>query len=428
MRTLIETITVKPFSLGTLFGASPLTLRVQGPTLQITLQGDIINIPFAEISDSIAMKKGIIFNKVIFTGAQKTLVAIWLKPSNAQRVMDLAIDTYHQAIADSITILHDSIEQQFTLHYPRKRIVIKWREECQLWRKRIRRLPSTEVVSSADLQSFKFVMRYADMDEHDFRRSQHAYLKRQLKKFNAYFDEIESHPLTYQQRIACIADEENNLVIAGAGSGKTSVMMGRAGYLVASDQAKAKDILLLAFGRKAAREMSERISEKMPGVDVRASTFHSLGQDIISKVENGKPSLSVLAEDRYAFRHFVDDCFKELMNDPVYREIVVNYFVESLNEEVDPFMYQQEGEYLQALINNDIRTLKGELVKSFQESVIANFLLRQGIEYRYEFKYKHDTKTLEYRQYKPDFYLPELGINRCISIRSLIRLSKSLHL
>lgn len=410
MKTLPDTIIVRPFLLGALFGAKPLTLSIQRHNLLISLKNETVEIPFEEIPDSAVKRKGLIFYKVRISNNQKSLNAGWLKSSDAQRILDLVLDKYHQVIAGTIVELYDSFEKQLALHYPRKRVLLRWREKCLLWRKRFKRQPSTDVVSPEQRYAFEFIAQFADTNEHDIQHYQDTYITKQLSKYKTYFDEIESHPLTHQQRVACVADEENNLVIAGAGSGKTSVMMGRAGYLVKSGQSSAKEILMLAFGRKAALEMSERISEKLPGIDVSASTFHSLGQLIIANVENGKPSLSHLAEDDHAFRRFVDNCFQELIKDTAYQAIAVNYFLEYLNEEVNPFEYQQEGEYLQALIDNDIRTLNGEQVKSFQESVIANYLLRQGIDYRYEHKYEHVTRTLDYRQYKPDFYLPNPGI------------------
>ncbi len=61
-------------------------------------------------------------------------------------------------------------------------------------------------------------------------------------------------------------------------------------------------------------------------------------------------------------------------------------------------------------MENDIRTLQGELVKSYEECEIANFLSRQGVKYQYEAKYKIDTRTPDYKQYQPDFYLTEYDI------------------
>ena len=60
--------------------------------------------------------------------------------------------------------------------------------------------------------------------------------------------------------------------------------------------------------------------------------------------------------------------------------------------------------------DNELRTFKGEMVKSFEELTIANFLAENGIRYEYEGRYEQDTATSEYRQYEPDFYLPNDAI------------------
>ncbi|WP_164106644.1 UvrD-helicase domain-containing protein, partial [Stenotrophomonas maltophilia] len=83
--------------------------------------------------------------------------------------------------------------------------------------------------------------------EADWEKLRKQYVDRQLARNSAFFDTVESQPLTERQRVACVVDEDNNLVLAGAGTGKTSTMVGRAGFLMASGQARAADILMLAF-------------------------------------------------------------------------------------------------------------------------------------------------------------------------------------
>jgi superfamily I DNA/RNA helicase len=89
-------------------------------------------------------------------------------------------------------------------------------------------------------------------------------------------------PLTDKQRRACVIDEQHNLVLAGAGTGKTSTMIGRAGYLLKSGIARPQEILMLAFARKAADEMEERVQAKLGVSSLTVKTFHSLGKHIRS--------------------------------------------------------------------------------------------------------------------------------------------------
>jgi hypothetical protein len=144
MRTLPDAITVKPFFLGALFGAKPLSLTIQRNNVEISHQNNTVKIPFEEIPASAAVTKGIIFDKVQFVGTQQSLIANWLISSDAQRILDLALDKYHRVIANTINDLCDSIEKQLRLRYPRKQDWLRLREECRLWRKRFKRLPTSE--------------------------------------------------------------------------------------------------------------------------------------------------------------------------------------------------------------------------------------------------------------------------------------------
>jgi ATP-dependent DNA helicase Rep len=76
------------------------------------------------------------------------------------------------------------------------------------------------------------------------------------------------------------------LVLAGAGSGKTSVITRKIAYLVQECGLSARHIAALTFTNKAAKEMKERVSSLLKGADSRGltvSTFHNLGLHIIRK-------------------------------------------------------------------------------------------------------------------------------------------------
>ncbi len=61
------------------------------------------------------------------------------------------------------------------------------------------------------------------------------------------------------------------------------MLVARAGWLLARGEASPVQILLLAFGRKAAEEMDERIRERLHTEDITARTFHALALHIIQQ-------------------------------------------------------------------------------------------------------------------------------------------------
>lgn len=76
------------------------------------------------------------------------------------------------------------------------------------------------------------------------------------------------------------------LVLAGAGSGKTRVIINKIAYLIQVKEYQPKHIFAVTFTNKAAREMKERISHSLGRQETRGlkiSTFHTLGLDIIRK-------------------------------------------------------------------------------------------------------------------------------------------------
>jgi DNA helicase-4 len=237
-----------------------------------------------------------------------------------------------------------------------------------------------------------------------------AFVTAELDRWKDFFDTIESKPLTPEQRLSVIVDEDATLVLAGAGSGKTSVITTKAAYLVKAGIRQPEEILLLAFANNAAEEMSERV-EARSGVPIVARTFHAIAYGIVGDVEGSKPALADHATDDIAFNNLI----KQIMKDLVHRlsgvsKAIIQWFAHFFVESKTEWDFETKHEFYLHMEFKDLRTLQGEKVKSYEELQIANWLYENGIDYAYEPVYEHRIAETGKRDYQPDFRLIESGI------------------
>ena len=94
------------------------------------------------------------------------------------------------------------------------------------------------------------------------------------------------------------------LLYGGAGTGKTSTVVGKVGYLIESGEVEATDILALAFARDAAAEMRDRVAERT-GYEVEIRTFHSLGLHITHGLSGERQHVTDTATDEQAFHALI---------------------------------------------------------------------------------------------------------------------------
>lgn len=215
---------------------------------------------------------------------------------------------------------------------------------------------------------------------------------------------VEGKNLDEQQITAIAKDAYNHLVLAGAGTGKTTTIVGYIKFLLASHKANPEDILVLSFTNASASEMSDRL-KKETSCKLEASTFHKFGMKIITEVENKKPTIYTAN-----IKQFIKNEINKLCEDKSYFNKLCLYIFFYGDKNKSEFEFENDEEYQMYLKSNPPTTLKGETVKSYGEVMIANFLYINGLKYEYEMPYKFDTATMEYSQYKPDFYLPDYDI------------------
>lgn len=245
----------------------------------------------------------------------------------------------------------------------------------------------------------------------------------EIKKHRAFFDSIESKPLTPEQRVASVVLQDRNLLVAAAGSGKTSTIVAKTGYSLLTKQYAPSELLVLAFNNDAAGELDQRINEKLSSLlpaktKVRCSTFHALGLAVIANGRGVKPSVAKFATgSEVESSRFMEGLIGELLRTDM--GFAVNWLIFRAlygvpAKPLEDFKTRREWEeYVRAIGDykegrRGFQTLKGDLVKSQGELAIANWLFSQGVPYEYERPYEHPTATEQYRQYSPDFYFPEI--------------------
>nr|WP_294779127.1 UvrD-helicase domain-containing protein [uncultured Flavobacterium sp.] len=292
----------------------------------------------------------------------------------------------------------------------RDQITLKYSATGKFFRKKTNYYKKEETVK-------KFNEIFGDFSSYIAKYNQN-YVNIQKDKLRLYFDNIEGKKLDEQQRSALITDEYSNLIIAGAGSGKTLTILGKVQYLIEQKNISPDNILLLSFTQKTVEELNERLKKMELGAE--ATTFHKLGYGIIKKHLSEIPAVTNENTLSGVIKAYLKtDIFYDAEALQSYIQYVACYM--NIPEEYDN--YDSLGEKLDTEKGIDFQTLKskceplnivskaaldtmqGERVKSVEELIIANFLYLNGIEYEYEKPYPH-----EQTMYRPDFYLKDYDI------------------
>jgi DNA helicase-4 len=263
----------------------------------------------------------------------------------------------------------------------------------------------------------KFNEIFGDFDNYIVKYNQ-EYVTSQKERLKHYFDDIEGKVLDEQQRTAVITDEYSNLIVAGAGSGKTLTILGKVKYLIEQKNSSPDNILLLSFTKKTVEDLNDRLNKINLGI--QATTFHKLGYDIIKKFNKNIPAVT----NENTLNNVVKEYLKnEIFNNKVALQSFIQYVACYMNipEEYDNFnslgekiniekgidfqTLKSKCEPLNKVSKSSLDTMKGERVKSVEELIIANFLYLNGIEYEYEQPYPYGDVM-----YRPDFFLKEYDI------------------
>lgn len=294
--------------------------------------------------------------------------------------------------------------------YPSACLVQPYVDRAKLVTSRLPKPIPEQLIDQAYRQEIHSVKQLSDNPSDLRERAIRTFLARELEDMASFFDRIESNPLTPEQRLAVVTDEDATLVLAGAGSGKTSVITAKAAYLIQRGIRQPGEILLMAFARDAAEEMAERIRSRC-GVAVEATTFHALGNRILREAEGQAPALAAHAGDEAQFRNLLRDILlNEVSRLPGLAGVLREWFGELYCSYRSEWDFKTMDEYYRYIEDHEIRSLKGNLVRSFEELQIANWLFLNDIDYEYEPDYEHELPGNSRTAYTPDFRLTESGV------------------
>jgi len=247
------------------------------------------------------------------------------------------------------------------------------------------------------------------------------FVQQRMKEYDEFFQKS-PFPLDPDQRRAVIVDDKHNLVIAGAGSGKTETLTTRIAYLFSRkpDTIRPERILALAYQNKAAREIRDRLKERF-GVDVKIKTFHSLGWEILRNGFENPPQLMFSGDNfDWNYQQYIVKIFDELKKLPDFQKDIFRYLI--FFRETDPIRnetdFSKKAEYYQYMSSLSYTALNGEKVKSEAERTIYNFLLTHTINGKaIRVKYESPATWIQYldkhgkeKNPRPDFFLSDFDI------------------
>lgn len=200
--------------------------------------------------------------------------------------------------------------------------------------------------------------------------------------------------LNSEQRGAVTFGEGPMLVVAGAGTGKTSIITQRIAYLIASKKAKPEEILALTFTDKAASEMEERVDILVPYgyTNIWISTFHAFGDRVLRDYAFDiglDPEFNVLSRPEQII-FFREHLFKFQLNfyrplgDPTkFIDVLIGLFSRSKDEDISPEAYKKYAETLKSNVvnNGNLPSLESsnkqyEIAQAYSE--YQDLLMKEG--------------------------------------------------
>ncbi len=223
--------------------------------------------------------------------------------------------------------------------------------------------------------------------------------------------------LNSAQNLAVQTIEGPLLILAGAGSGKTTVLVNRIAYMIEEKGVAPYQILAITFTNKAAKEMKTRISAKMEGGDeIWASTFHSLCVRILRRdCDRLGYERSFVIYDTQDTKTLLKECIKELnLDDKIFTpNILYSEISRAKDDMLEPSRFEEmyasdfRMSKIAAVYKLYQRKLQANNAMDFDDLIVNTIRLFEKNEdvlayYHHRFKYimvdeYQDTNNAQYR-------------------------------
>lgn len=384
---------------------------------------------------------------IYFIGSEQQLL-------DAKRAIDSVVESVIQNSISNQKKWIEAVERErseiyqvshYVRHSKAKGLALKWIdgfEECSRHNQYFHTHPMTSEEQRHSMEDIKTRLKQIRLflTENDFNivreRHNNEYINTYRLLEADFFKAVESSPLNEDQIKSVLVFDDVTLVIAPAGSGKSSCIVAKIGFAIKSGLFKDHEILALSYNTKAAESLQLRLSEKIGRaigrtVNVSAKTFHGFGLSVLRE-KHGKNLPKVLKEEGNEENRLIKLTINSLLeNDPEFQSAISTWMMLSAYESPEPagsgendldecerryerccrdlIRAKREG---RKFFEPMIPTLNESVyVRSLEERNIVNWLLLHDVEFEYEKPDWDGAKFLglgkyesgKQKPYKPDF-------------------------
>lgn len=205
----------------------------------------------------------------------------------------------------------------------------------------------------------KFKKFYQTLESQQIKHNQ-MWMELQKKNYKSVL-KVKGYELDAEQQEAVLSEEQNILVLAGAGSGKSLTIIGKLKYLILVKKINPCNILCLTFTKEAVESLKKSVQEEL-NVSLEVLTFHKLGYQIIKQYEPKKKLTS-----SKTLSDLIDGYFEEIHDDEKQVKKLIHYFLYCI-----PYQVSSET----ATFDQKYKKLKKE------EVILCNYFFYNQIPYQ----------------------------------------------